>query len=301
MRLLIRIFPAWLVTGYLALHMSAIYIYKTLLGTLTGLLLVAICSYIAVEHFSQVEPFGAKEFALWLQALPVAFKASMLTASITVIGFLFAFYSGSYANAQQSRQKLSLQAKNDLAEFLMRCASATQEAGATAMAIRKSLNELRSTEEVRMCIFHAKQIARYSSRLEKAREDLLSCSKHAVVVFFRYQEILSTFIAMADARQWVQESLEKIIDKSWIVIPEIDPEQEADRAFLAKQLDPNSLDELAASCDKHGPVFYGVAGGLGGVLVSSIIDYSFGKWVSDMRSLKRTYYGLKHLRDKDDQ
>ncbi len=98
----------------LQIYLALEFIFRFLVGSLYGILILLIILYFALPYFTDIQPYSFDELLLFVMNLDPQYKVAILTSLITVVGFLIAFQTATTTWKQQMHTNLSLQAANDI-------------------------------------------------------------------------------------------------------------------------------------------------------------------------------------------
>lgn len=268
--LLRRFSSKWLMR-WLLLMSIAEYIWRTLFGSLLGILVLALSTYAWMSNFSETRPFTPAELAIWISESSTATKTAVATSLLTIVGFLAAFYSSTNSWRTQEKMRLQMRAGEEIDNFFSEAHSAITSTVLYVRSLRDTLELLRTSDEVEEARFKLDYVLGKTSKFLENRERLSSMSVDVHRLAGRYHVLLSQTWALDKALTDAINGLSEIATDVWVNAPEFSSDEPNKRELFLRFVNMEQCEKYLESCHRHQVAISALIGGVSGVLAAPIV------------------------------
>lgn len=293
--LLRRFSPKWL-TRWLLLMSIAEYIWRTLFGSLLGIMVLALSTYAWMSNFSETKPFTLAELAIWISDSSTATKTAVATSLLTIVGFLAAFYSSTNSWRTQERMRLQMRAGEEIENFFSEAHSTITNTELYVRSLRDTLELLRTSDEVEESRFKLDYVLGKTSKFLENRERLSSMSVDVHRLAGRYHALLSQTWPLNKVLTDAISGLSELAMDVWVDAPEFSPDEPNKRELFLRFVKIEQCEKYLESCRRHQVAISALIGGISGVLAAPIVGSNLATLMNVIKQrsvLEEAFFAVK--------
>lgn len=251
---------------------------RILFGSYFGILILSIGTYVAVESYSNYQPFGLKELILWTASLSTDYKVGLLSSLVTVFGFVIAFNTATKNWQDQLNAHLKLQVANEIEHFFGSVASDISDLRIYVNDLIETINKIQGQCTVGEASFNIQYNKEQAKAFFDARKRLSAASVEVYRISGRHYSILSSGAGLLSSYELAAGALKKISEIMWIHVPIVDLNNANHIQDFVNQLKVTECIALTTACEAANTKISGLAGGIRGYLISPIVGFNLSMY-----------------------
>lgn len=272
MNLLIKFPPAISIPLFFLLTATAIAT-RFFLGNMIGIFLLSILLYWVLAA-SGVDVLTAEQLVLWLDDIEPEYKAALVTALVTVAGFIFAFHSATANWKNQLNAQLKAQLAGELEEFFGPLSSDINEASIYAKQLVETVNKIQNGASFAEATFSIRYLQDQQNGFLSARNRIVKASIEVHRLIGRSYNILSSGWGTVNQIRLAASRLSKISEVIWIQLPVVDLDDPDHIQVFLNHVNISECLQLINACEENSATMSGLVGGLRGYLLAPIVGFN---------------------------
>jgi len=277
---LIRRVPTKLITLIFYYILPVLLLIRFLVGTIRGTLLLSISIYWVMWNFCDPRPYTPASLILWIDDLPSESKTSVITTTITVLGFLIAFHTGTLNWKAQALAELKRHVASEIESFFTEASKLTFEAQMYSESLVTAVNLLQSQGPSKDSIFAVTQALKKSADFIETRDRLSALSVEIHRISGRHYSVLSTVWGATKALEDCASAFGEITEKMWLRIPSIIEGHPDPLSEFLLQINIKDCMEFSEICEINSDFMNANSGGIRGLLLAPIVGINFSSRMS---------------------
>lgn len=246
---------------------------RWLTTSIYGALTWALITYWLFALFSDSTPFGLRELMLWVDDLPMEAKTALLTALLTIMGFMIAFQTATANWKAQEVGKITIGITTEVSDFYN---EALRDVTSLKLQAKYLLRANRAIEDGdEDAAFRVSYAVSEAASFTSTRAKLSAMAVESYGIVGRHSVVLAL---TADAPQTLNECAERLntIAKSmWIHYPVVFTDNSDEQiAHFHRQIDVEKIDKFIQDCEDNYSVIMGLVGAVRGVLLGPIVGFN---------------------------
>lgn len=253
---------------------------RFLVSTVWGVLLLSIFTYWLAWYFGEPKPFGLQELVLWIDDLSSESKTSVVTTTLTILGFLIAFHTGTLNWKAQAIADIKTHVASEIESFYTEASGLTISAQIYVDSLVKAVNSLQSEGPSNNAISNVRQTLENAGQFKVSRTRLSEMSVEVHRITGRHNSVLSTVWGAIQTLEECASAFSEITEKMWINVPIVlDGHPDPLAAFLA-QVNVAECIHFSECCDRNSGFINANSGGVRGILLAPVIGFNLASLMS---------------------
>jgi hypothetical protein len=255
--------------------LPVLFVLQKLTNTVRGMLAGSLFLYFSTDFFSDSKPWSPSQLALWLDALPGESKTAVVTALLTILGFLVAFHSATVNWKAQIYAQIQIDTAKEIEEFFYEVNRLVDIARIDVKSMVEAARDFYAKGPTQETEFSIKWAMQRAVEFRETRSKLVELGISVYRLPARNYSALST---VPGALEWLEkgaEALDKITEKIWIHIPVQSAKDPNPLVHFGSQLNVPECEEFVRCCEEGRKVTAGLVGGLRGTLLSQIVPINW--------------------------
>lgn len=192
---------------------------RFLISNLYGIFILSIVLYLCSQSFFGVEPYNFKQLVDWCSMQSEGTKNSMLSAIITITGFLIAYATATYNWKAQALSQVRMQAAGEIDAFFSQCSHLVQECNIYAANLIEAINKIQKNDQFDNANFLAYYNRDQGKKFLQERQQLSSLGIEVHRLQGRYTNLLVLAPGLKRNMELASQALNKITEKIWFNVP----------------------------------------------------------------------------------
>jgi hypothetical protein len=246
-------------------------LYRFFFANLYGILFTTMGLYYGSNYIFDVEPFGVNDGIIWLSNQSETAITSILSALITIIGFLIAYATATSNWRGQLLAELKLQAADDIESFFSLASKITTDCKIFAEYLIESLHEYNSTQSFQDLEFTILHIANQRDKFIQNRQQLVAMGIESYRFQGKYANILALNPNLMHDMLTAINCLNNITEKIWFSVPYLSNPTQQNFKMLFEQINENECKDFCETVEINSQQLHFTFGGVRGHLLSTVV------------------------------
>jgi hypothetical protein len=272
--------PPKIITAAFYYGLPVILLLRFLVSTIWGVLLLSATAYWFAWFIGDPKPFTLPELALLVDELPSESKTSVVTTTLTVLGFLIAFHTGTLNWKAQALAQIKQHVASEIESFYTEASRLTIDAKIYVDSLVKAASRLQSQGASNEAVFDVHQALQKAAQFRATRDRLSAMSVEVHRITGRHYSVLSTVWGAIDTLEECASAFSQITQKMWVHVPIVlDGHPNPLSEFLA-QVNIAECDAFSECCDRNLSFINGNSGGVRGLLLAPVAGFNLASLMS---------------------
>ncbi len=257
------------------------------LGTVWGILFLSLSVYYYTKYFTSTPPLAIHELIQWTDTLPSNFKIAILTATVTVFGFIIAFYTAMANWRSQMKAQMMLHVSSEVDAFFSTTIRDIQIASLYIEGLIRIDENIEADGPSNNASFEIGCHKDKAVEFYDARQAISRASIEIHNLANRVSDILAVFPVLEACLKNAINCLSEIAEKTWLHIPIVNLDESNHTEIFTNQIDRDKYHDFVSLCERNGPKISASAGAIRGGLNGAIIGgniFSYSKLVSKRKT-----------------
>ncbi len=253
---------------------------RFLLGNIYGVLLLSVAIYIYRLYFSNSQPLSFAEMAVWFDDLSAETKTGLLAASLTIIGFMFAFQTATENWKNEALANIKIHVATEIEGFFAEASHLTSNAEIYANTLVNTIKKIQSSKDQSDINFAVQWAIDRLPAFMAARERLSAMSIEIHRLSGKHFSILATVPGAIDSMEDCAASFEQITKHMWFRLPSVPADHPNPVGIFFSQVNVAECSDFVRCCGENFGRINGLSGGVRGALLAPVIGMRVGTWSS---------------------
>lgn len=254
-----------------------LFLYRFLFGNIYGIFITSLAVYYFSKSLFGISPLGFDGLMQWIMSQSEVTKTAILSAFISVIGFLIAFTTATSIWKSQTLANLKLQAAGELHAFFDECSKLATDCKIYANFLVETVDKIQKGCSLDDANFLTHYNFDKGELFKKQRERLCLLSIEVYGLLGKYTELILSTRNLKTNLDSAANALKRITERIWIQVPfpmENDPNP---IQTFVNQVNIAKCTDLKNAVDENFLELNFSSGVAKGDLMSSIVDFNFWK------------------------
>jgi hypothetical protein len=235
------------------------------------------------------EVLSGEGLLLWVDGLNHEYKAALLTALVTVAGFVIAFHSANANWKNQFNAQLKAQLASELETFFGPLSVSINQVSIFSQALVDAVNRIQTGTSFEEASFSIRYLQSQHDQFRAARSHISQASSEVHQLIGRNHNMLASGGGSLKQMQMAASALTEISQSIWIPVPVVDVNHVDHAQTFINQVNMTHCIRLVKACDDNSTKISGLIGAIRGYLLSPIIGFNFSMFLSllaDVRNFR---------------
>lgn len=291
-----RSLPPAIAFGVVFLVTAFAWTMRSLFGTILGALVFTLLLYFSCSLWGSFKPLTPSQLALWIDELPIAAKTSVVASTITVVGFLVAFYAGAINWRNQEREKLKLAAAAEVESFVAELLPTANRLAIHAEELIETHKAIVKEGITKQTRFRFKYAFSRSSQFDADRKRVIAMSIEVHRFGGKYATLFASVWGATRIIEELGASVTRLAQASWInrpIGPEVD---DLAMGFFADHFDAQKSRAFLEVHERESEFISALSGSLRGVLMHNIVGFNLASMHSLISSPRMAVHSIRIFR-----
>jgi len=246
-----------------------------LFGTVFGFFLLSLAAYWGVGHYGQSTPLSFGELLLWLSSQPEAYKVAIISAALTVVGFVVAFHTATMNWRNQLKAELKAQSAGEVEEFFAVVSRLISDVSIYVRSLVDAVNTIQRGESQQDAEFAVSWALNESQKFVATRNQLSQAQIEVHRIKGRHYTILSSGWGLPATFDHAVEAFNKVGERMWIRLPVVNVNDPNHLQNFLNQVNVAECNQFLEAAERYSGPISMLAGSIKGYLMSPIMGLSF--------------------------
>lgn len=251
------------------------FIYRFLFGNIYGILITCLVVYNYSEFLFGTTPLSFDGLIQWVVTQSESTKVALLSAIITVVGFLIAYATATSNWRSQLLANLKVQAAGEIEVFFAECSKLATDCKIYANALVDAVDKIQKGCSIEDAEFLSHYNREQGQLFLQQRQRLISLGIEVYRLQGKYSTLLISAPGLTAGLDSATNALERITERLWIQVPfHIQNDSNPIQTFVNQVNVTGCIALISSVSENHGELNFS-SGGVRGNLMSTVVGFNF--------------------------